>query len=114
MLGLGLRASLPKMPSFRKRRPPSTSGSDLYTKRKRTEPSPERGKKRAADSDSETSGKLRDDSPYASKRRRNGDVGIGSPWRHDDDVTDEPPATSVRTEGSFISLYTPICLWCTF
>jgi hypothetical protein len=112
MMGMGLRASLPKMPSFRKRRPPSTSGSDLYAKRKRTELSPERGQKRTTiDSDSDVSGKLRGDSPLPSKRLRNdmGDnVSVGSPWQQDDDVTDEPPATSVRTEGSFTTLSTPI------
>ena len=109
MMGMGLRASLPKMPSFRKRRPPSTSGSDLYAKRIRT--SPERAQKRmATDSDSDASGKLRGDSPFPSKRPRNDigdDVSVGSPGQQDD-VTDEPPATSVRTEGSFISLSTPI------
>ena len=99
MMGLGLRASLPKMPSFRKRRPPSTTGSDLYAKRQRTQASPERGQKRtAADSDSEVAEKHCED---ASKRLRQDkeDVSDGSPWRQDDDVTDEPPATSVRTEG---------------
>ncbi|CAB3997659.1 histone-lysine N-methyltransferase SETD1B-like, partial [Paramuricea clavata] len=111
MMGMGLRASLPKMPSFRKRRPPSTSGSDLYAKRKRTELSPERGQKRTTiDSDSDVSGKLRGDSPLPSKRLRNDmgdDVSVGSPWQQDDDVTDEPPATSVRTEVDS-TLYTNI------
>ena len=99
---LGLRASLPKMPSFRKRRPPSTSGSDLYSKRQRTESRSERGEKRILnDSDS--------DAPEKLKRKRqddwvNDDVSVGSPWQQDDDVVDEPPATSVRTEGKVISL----------
>ena len=99
---LGLRASLPRMPSFRKRRPPSTSGSDLYAKRKRTEASPERGQKRTAtDSDSDIPGKLRDDSPLPGKRLRY-DGGDASPWQQDDDNTDEPPATNVRIEGMLI------------
>ena len=103
---LGLRASLPKMPSFRKRRPTSSSGSDLYAKRKRADASPERGQKRTAtDSDSDVSGRLREDSPFPRKRIRNDisdDVSVGSPWQPDDDVTDGPPATSVRTEGEFM------------
>ncbi|XP_028396807.1 histone-lysine N-methyltransferase SETD1B-A-like [Dendronephthya gigantea] len=107
---LGLRASLPKMPSFRKRRPPSTSGSDLYSKRQRTESRSEREQKRiVTDSDSDAPGKL--------KRKRqddwvNDDVSVGSPWQPDDDVVDEPPATSVRTEEKHSSvgstLYTNI------
>jgi hypothetical protein len=105
MMGMGLRASLPKMPSFRKRHPPS--GSDLYAKRKRT--SPGRGQKRTAtDSDSDTSGKLRSDSPFPGKRPRNDvgdDASVGSPWQQDG--VDEPPAMSVRTEGAFISNFYP-------
>ena len=100
---LGLRASLPKMPSFRKRRPPSSSGSDLYAKRKRGEMSPDPGQKRTAtDSDSDVSGRLREDSPFPRKRIRNDigdDVSVGSPYLPDDDITDEPPATRVRGEG---------------
>ena len=112
MIGMGLRASLPKMPSFRKRHPPS----DLYAKRKRA--SPERGQKRTAtDSDSDASGRLRSDSPFPTKRPRNevgDDVSVGSPWQQDGDATDEPPAMSVRTEGtSELIQYSLRMLYCT-
>lgn len=89
ILGLGLRASLPKMPSFRKRRPQRT-----------THRSPDRDQKRTAtDSDSDIS--VKRNSEFKRLRLDIGDdLSVGSPSQFDDDHMEEPSATSVRNEGS--------------
>lgn len=87
-LGIGLRASLPKMPSFRKRPPPSSSGSELYAKRKREDSSSETDTKDSrAENEFEVSGQNDSINSYQSKREEIGDS------------IDGPPAMSVRIEG---------------
>lgn len=92
-LGIGLRASLPKMPSFRKRPPPSNSGSELYTKRKREDSSSDADTKGSrAENELEVSGQNDSMNSYSYKGQRE-DTG---------DSIDGPPAMSVRIEGESI------------